>query len=284
MKATLRTYLVVIMLFSIIGCGGGNTQPTDTAQPNEDQSLETEQNVQQNDIIELGEITLNLEPSLNYPGIEASVSSYFPPQAIEKSINEWAKLPKKDVTIEFKDCQETHAFYDPSASSITICYELIINALDTYSTLFNSQTAEAIAISITYFALSHELGHLMVDQLSLPEEDKEHRTYAIASLFLLSWDYPEAPLFSAEYFLIYSQTAWVKANEAQASSFADLSCWMIGASPDVLSSQYLQDIATALTLDERNCEREFEQNEKNLKDLLEPLLINPKNLYPENFR
>lgn len=86
-------------------------------------------------------------------------------------IEETIDLPR-NIPVIFCDCNQENAFYNSGTKSITICYEFVQNAIQRLNLHFQGQREEKIG-GVAVTVLGHELGHALVDQLSLPVTGKE---------------------------------------------------------------------------------------------------------------
>ena len=94
-------------------------------------------------------------------------------EQIADELNAAISIPK-DVTIVFKECGEVNAFWSPPERTINMCYELIEDLAQRFSTIARDekQLEEAVGGAIA-FVFFHELGHCLIDVLKLPSTGRE---------------------------------------------------------------------------------------------------------------
>ena len=101
-------------------------------------------------------------------------------------INESIALPR-DIPVNFEECDEENAYYDPETVEISMCYELIQKYKEIFADEAESDDEYVTeVINAALFTFYHELGHALVDQLELPitgsEEDAVDELAAIILL------------------------------------------------------------------------------------------------------
>ncbi len=94
-------------------------------------------------------------------------------EQVAAELNAAVSLPE-DVTIVFKECGEINAFWSPPERTINMCYELIEDLAQRFSTVAKDQQQleDAVGGAIT-FVFFHELGHCLIDLLKLPSTGRE---------------------------------------------------------------------------------------------------------------
>ncbi|HKQ53617.1 MAG TPA: DUF4344 domain-containing metallopeptidase [Pyrinomonadaceae bacterium] len=94
-------------------------------------------------------------------------------EQVATELNAAISIPE-DVTIVFKECGEINAQWSPSTRSIEMCYELIEDLAQRFSTVAKDeqQLEDAVGGAIT-FVFFHELGHALIDLLKLPSTGRE---------------------------------------------------------------------------------------------------------------
>jgi hypothetical protein len=188
------------------------------------------------------------------------------------------RLPK-DITLATAHCAEPNASYEPSASRVTLCYELFRDLSDRFAT----DPGQGYIVSGTVlFALMHELGHALVDVLALPITGREEDAVDQLATILLLEQGPagDSLAFGAVGWLITS----AESGHLDRLAFADdhgldlqrvynLVCWIYGRSPD----QYPQVIERGWLPDTRRpkCQREYQQLSASWSRLLEPYRRHP---------
>lgn len=184
-----------------------------------------------------------------------------------------------DIDVVFTTCGEANAYYDPEASEITMCYELIAD----YVTIFaeNIETEEDFAnevIDASSFTFFHELGHAVIEQYELPitgnEEDAVDNFAAIALLDMYGDDYGVVSgMFQfesdAEEEQEYIEDLPFWGEHALSSQrFYNTACLIYGSDPDgfnfILEEGHLPEERA------EQCEEEYEQKSDAWWALMEP--------------
>src|SRR6476661_4989783 len=93
--------------------------------------------------------------------MDPEVASGF--KEIADSLNAIIALPR-DVYLNMDTCGEANAFYDPSTSEITICYELFEQYEKEFKTISKDPKEIDNMVEDTILqTLFHELGHCLID-------------------------------------------------------------------------------------------------------------------------
>ncbi|HYG81128.1 MAG TPA: DUF4344 domain-containing metallopeptidase [Pyrinomonadaceae bacterium] len=94
-------------------------------------------------------------------------------EQVAAELNAAVSIPE-DVTIVFKECGEVNAYWSPTERSISMCYELIEDLAQRFSTIAQDQQQLEDAVGgATTFVFFHELGHALIDLLKLPSTGRE---------------------------------------------------------------------------------------------------------------
>ena len=106
--------------------------------------------------------------------------------SLAADINESIAIPR-DIPVNFEECDEENAYYDPETVEISMCYELIQKYKEIFADDAESDEEYVTeVINSALFTFYHELGHALVDQLELPitgsEEDAVDELAAIILL------------------------------------------------------------------------------------------------------
>lgn len=184
-----------------------------------------------------------------------------------------------DINVIFTACGESNAYYDPEASEITMCYELISD----YITIFEEdiETEEDFqneVIDASSFTFFHELGHAVIDQYELPitgnEEDAVDNFAAIALLDIYGDDLGVVSgMFQFESDGEEEQAdvenlAFWDEHSLSSQRFYNTACLIYGSDPDgfdfILEEEYLPEERA------ERCESEYEQKSNAWWALLEP--------------
>jgi hypothetical protein len=109
--------------------------------------------------------------------------------ALAASVSDSIRLPR-NLAVEFRNCNEANAFYDPAVHRITMCYELVTAMNQSFAASAESpDEVEAGVLDAMIFFFYHELGHALVHQLDLPITGREEDAVdEMASLLILDGD------------------------------------------------------------------------------------------------
>ncbi|MDJ0600238.1 MAG: DUF4344 domain-containing metallopeptidase [Crocosphaera sp.] len=210
---------------------------------------------------------------------------------IISSLNKSGLIMREDILVIFKDCGTPNAFWSPSDRQIIICYEN--TAYDIF--LFHEkagypmETAIEKSIHETIVAFYHELGHGLIDVLSLSAVGQEEDTVDEFAAIMLFRTYPpdvaaQMVLDASEYYeLLYKQgnrgVAWGEHAPNDKRLF-NLVCLVYGSNPKkyaevFVEKFYLVDQANTASPDRikrraRRCENEFPQKMESWNKLLLP--------------
>jgi hypothetical protein len=197
------------------------------------------------------------------------------------TVNGLVALPR-DVVVNFRDCGEPNAFYDPASGNITFCYELV-RLFDQVSTKKGKSVEEVkdLIRGAVFFVFFHEFGHALVHELQLPATGREEDAVDQFATLLLLEQGPhgeQAALAGAKFFLGLSELPGRKPHywdehSLDAQRFFNVSCWLYGASP----FRQVNLVAQGLLPAERatRCGDEFTQLRRSWKAIAEPKLKRP---------
>ncbi len=94
-------------------------------------------------------------------------------QGIATELNNLIAMPK-DIYLNMDTCGEPNAFYSPSTSEITFCYELLAQYEEEFKTIEKSPAkVEEMVQDTLVQTLFHELGHCLIDVWELPATGRE---------------------------------------------------------------------------------------------------------------
>lgn len=199
-------------------------------------------------------------------------------EEINAGMNETLALPH-DITLEFKECGEINAFYNPETHHIELCYEMIENSANLFKD--DEKTEDAMADAVlgsTIWTYFHELGHSLVDAYDLPITGKEEDAVDQLSTYILiniGEEGEEMALKGAREFYLEAK----RDNDLDDSKFADshsldkqrfynIICWVYGQNPAKHASLTKDGTLPEGRKDE--CESEYQQIAKSWGKLLEP--------------
>ncbi|MGV9305556.1 DUF4344 domain-containing metallopeptidase [Nonomuraea sp. NPDC003727] len=88
--------------------------------------------------------------------------------------NDVLKLPEGDYTLAAEECKQANAFWSPDEKKITICYELLTDAVTKAEENFSTdQEKQDYIAGVLMDTLFHELGHAVISIFDLPTVGKE---------------------------------------------------------------------------------------------------------------
>ncbi len=168
-------------------------------------------------------------------------------EEIAGHLNQTFSLPH-DVPIDFRECGEPNAFYDPEAKQIHMCYEFValIAQLNVQYGGSRAEATEGIKGAL-YFTFYHEIGHALVDVLDLPVTGQQEELADELSAFVLTHggnEEGERLVLNGAKFWLLLAAARRKAGEANSpwdehlsdeQRFFNLTCFLYGSSPSKFS-------------------------------------------------
>ncbi len=208
--------------------------------------------------------------------------------ALVEQLNESLLLPE-NVNVVFADCGVANAFYVPGAfnadlepgvaGEIFMCHELT-------SLFANFYGNDEQAFLTSTFVLMHELGHALVDVLSLPVLGiEESYVDGIAAVLLGESGLSEGSVLAGWFFGNQTGTPFFDSHRAGPQRLGDLACWGVGADSSLLTNPLTSSIALQLFEGGRNCVREYQQQVTGFTTVLGPsirggldVLADPENL------
>lgn len=206
-----------------------------------------------------------------------------------------------DIDVIFADCGTANAFYVPPGISIDDSSEdapddddafrqqprsaggsiIMCHELTQLFASFYSDKGQATSASI--FVLMHELGHALVNQLSLPVLGiEESYVDGVAAVFVGEAGLSEGSVLAGWFFGNQSQTPFFDSHRAGPQRLGDLACWGVGSDPTLSADPIINNIAQQLMGGGRNCPAEYAQQLAGLTTVLEPhLLTSLQNIFGE---
>ncbi|MGH7559539.1 MAG: DUF4344 domain-containing metallopeptidase [Gemmatimonadales bacterium] len=102
---------------------------------------------------------------------------------IADRLNDSLVIPR-DIVLATGHCGEPNAVYEPDRARVTLCYELFGTLAELYT---DEVGGEHLITGTLVFALTHELGHALIDVLQLPVTGREEDAVdQLATILLLS--------------------------------------------------------------------------------------------------
>lgn len=197
---------------------------------------------------------------------------------ITTPLNELIALPY-DVFLNFDECGEPNAFYNPEVKEITMCYEFLADFEEAFKTVTNNQAEidelSEGAMAVFFF---HELGHCLIDVWDLPTTGREEDTVDQLAMFILLDGTPEGEqmvLSAATYFAISSEQdneelAFWGEHSLNQQRFYDMLCLTYGSNPS--KNQHLLGEDGLPEERAERCPEEFEKVDRTWRKLLAPYL------------
>lgn len=192
---------------------------------------------------------------------------------IAARLNDSLRIPRT-IVLTTGHCVEPNASYEPRDATVTLCYELFGYLTDLFAT---DSSREYLVSGTVVFALMHELGHALVDVLSVPITGREEDAVdQLATILLLG----QGPAGDS---LAFGAVGWLitkmQSGQLDESSFADdhslapqrvynVMCWIYGRD----STRYPQIVEEGWLPEQRRsgCPREYRQLKNSWERLLDP--------------
>jgi len=200
------------------------------------------------------------------------------------SLNERMALPY-DIAIAFKKCDGADAFYDYETHKITLCYDLIDDYFDLFSSSIRNKTGldEAVSGAIA-FIFFHEIGHALIDAWTLPITGKlEDDADQLSNLILIEEieDGEQMALDGAVSFKLYADLArrqkkiyWDE-HSLDEQRFYDILCMLYGHDPEKYA--YLIRDGALPIMRAGLCGEEYSKFKMSWQTLLAPYMRTPLN-------
>lgn len=223
-------------------------------------------------------------------GFSPATKKQFPKKSMPKEIadslvevanplNEVIALPF-DVYLNFDECGEPNAFYNPNVKEITMCYEFLAEFEETFKQI-TDKPAEIDAMTegamVVFFF--HELGHCLIDVWDLPATGREEDAVDQLAMFILLDGTPDGEsmvLSAATFFALASANedtadlAFWGEHSLNQQRFYDMLCLTYGSNP-AKNKNLLGKDGLPKERAER-CPAEFKRVDKSWQKLLLPYL------------
>jgi hypothetical protein len=204
-------------------------------------------------------------------------------EEIVADLNQTFALPA-DIYVNFSECGEVNAFYDPETRKLSMCYELLENYYEIFAKHEKSEEAldDAVVGAIIH-TFYHELGHALIHVYDLPIAGKEEDAVDQLSTFLLTDGTPEgekAALDGARTFYLEAkqqdteidELAYWDEHSLNMQRFYNIICMVYGQNEKKYS--YLVKKGILPEARAERCAGEYEQVEKAWTRLLAPYIKN----------
>lgn len=183
-----------------------------------------------------------------------------------------------------KQCGQVNAFYSPSSRSLTICYELVAEIMDSAPQTVSEDgfiTRQAAIIGNLIGVLLHEGGHMLFDMLDVPvfgrEEDAADQTASFIALqfnkdvartivkgFVYFWAREKDPAVSA------SMSVWSDEHGMASQRMYSALCLAYGGDPKTFQEFIDRDWLPKKRAD--HCDQEFTQLKLAFADTVLPFI------------
>lgn len=166
------TFWRTVLLLIVFGCvSSGCRQATPASIPTANGLNEKASQI----VVDKGDLRLRSQPPQKTSTLQKH-RSRSNPQVVEKLIadlNQRLILPF-DIDVQFEDCEQSDAYYDPETHQILLCYQLVDDYYRLFAKKIKDKTkledAVTAATAATFF---HELGHSLVDAWKVPITGRE---------------------------------------------------------------------------------------------------------------
>ncbi|MDJ0729393.1 MAG: DUF4344 domain-containing metallopeptidase [Crocosphaera sp.] len=239
----------------------------------------------------VGQFILEYQPSSSYQNIRKLLMEKRVFDKIISDLNSSGLIMREDIPVVFIDCGTPNAFWDPSNRKIIICYENTADDIYLFHEKAGYPMGEAIEKSIneTIVAFYHELGHGLIDVLSLSAVGQEEDTVDEFAAVMLFRTYPpdvaaEIVLDASEYYeLLYKERGrgpgWGEHAPNDKRLF-NLVCLVYGSNPQKYAKVFVEkfylldqdNMASPNQIKRRamRCQKEFAQKMDSWNKLLLP--------------
>jgi len=207
-------------------------------------------------------------------------------EQVAAELNAAVSIPE-DVTIVFKECGEINASWNPPTRTIEMCYELIEDLAQRFSTVAKDQQQleDAVGGAIT-FVFFHELGHGLIDLLKLPSTGREEDAVDQLSTFVLvgmngeegeqmavsgalAWGIQYDRLAKSGKTAAELDMLWADEHSMDGQRFYNILCWIFGHNPNKYMGIVNKPLPEARAV---RCPKEYSRLANAWLDLLKPYL------------
>jgi Putative metallopeptidase len=204
-------------------------------------------------------------------------------EEVADELNASVSIPE-NVAITFKECGEVNAYWQPRDRQIVMCFEFIEDTATKFREVVTDQKEyeDAVGGAIT-FAFIHELGHCLIDVLSLPATGREEDSVDQLATYVLidsGDDGEKMALNGARMWGLWfqakggtSQSAgninWADEHSLDAQRFFNIICWVFGHNPDKWRGLVNDPLPEGRAV---RCPTEYARMSKAWAHLLEPYM------------
>ncbi len=189
-------------------------------------------------------------------------------EGIVEGLNESLNLPV-DISINFKQCGEENAYYDPDTTAITVCLELFTEPRAKLEAFYdNDEDTDAAIRGYALSIIYHEVGHAVVNVMEIPitgrEEDavdqfavwwlagNDEGDLSIIDAALGFYEDPEGDARSGT-----SEDSLADEHSLSQQRYYNFLCWVYGS--DTSAHANLLDEEWLTSARAERCEDEFKQ-------------------------
>jgi len=228
--------------------------------------------------VDRGDAVLRFRPAKKtlYRGLHDKLRRSPMLSGLLNDLNEQFAWPR-EVVVEFRECGEANAFYEPEGPTVVMCHELVDYLVDVFDPHVQNQArADRMVIGAVAFMLLHELGHALVDAHSVPITGRvEDAVDQLATWLLVTHMRGGGKLaLSAAAWFALAQSSdrreemlWDE-HSLDAQRFYNIVCWVYGASPK--EHRYLVSSGRLPKERAKNCDSEFDDFAGSFEVLLAP--------------
>lgn len=165
---------------------------------------------------------------------------------VTDDLNASVSIPE-NVAVTLKECGQVNAYWNPRDRQIVMCFEFIEDTANKFRQVVTDQKEyeDAVGGAIT-FAFIHEVGHCLIDVLSLPATGREEDSVDQLATYVLidsGDDGEKMALNGARMWALWFdekggnyQSAgdinWADEHSLDAQRFFNIICWVFGHNPD----------------------------------------------------
>ena len=229
-----------------------------------------------------GEVRVELGPQLtNSTALDIALRDHAF-TTLAENITQVFDLPR-DLVLRVADCGDANSFYEAENATILVCGEL----LPEFAAMAADMEPDPdLALNLVYdnllFTVYHELGHALVDMLTLPITGREEDVADQVAVWLMLMTLDEgegmqATLDAADFFYAPPQDGdrldfW-DSHGLDIQRYHNIVCWAYGYDPDQAAAAFGEHLDEALPPDRRqSCADEFAQMDKSYRTLLDKVL------------
>lgn len=189
-------------------------------------------------------------------------------EGIVEGLNESLNLPV-DISINFKQCGEENAYYDPDTTAITVCLELFTEPRAKLEAFYdNDEDTDAAIRGYALSIIYHEVGHAVVNVMEIPvtgrEEDavdqfavwwlagNDEGDLSIIDAALGFYEDPEGDARSGS-----SEDSLADEHSLSQQRYYNFLCWVYGSNTSAHANLLDEEWLTSARAE--RCEDEFQQ-------------------------